>query len=160
MKTANLEPTATNYPSPGLLRIFAAMVYDSLLLAAVSLAYGALVVGLRVAIDGQPPQGQRIHWDVFSGSLISLGWFALLVFFYVFFWHRFGQTLGMKTWRLQMVDARSYQNASYQQCLIRSVVALFSLLFFGVGYWYTLFHPQQKTFHDILSGTRLILLSK
>jgi len=148
------------YESPSLLRIFAAMVYDCLLLAAVSIAYGALVVGLRVAIQGQPEVGQRIQWSILSGSLISVGWLAVLVFFYAYFWHRFGQTLGMKTWRFQMLDATTYQYASYKQCVIRSLAAILSLLLLGFGYWYKFFHPQQKMLHDLLSGTTLILLNK
>lgn len=157
MKTPQPVPL---YQSPGLPRVFAAMVYDSLLLAAVSLAYGALVVGLRVLIGGAPAAGQRIHWDLASSIFISLGWLALLIFFYVYFWQRFGQTLGMKTWRLQVVDAQTRQLASYQQCLIRSLTAIISLLLVGVGYWFKLFHPQQKMLHDLMSGTQLILLEK
>lgn len=159
MKESQSAPV-TLYESPGLLRIFAAMVYDSLLLAAVSIAYGALVVGLRVAIEGQPEVGQRHHWGILSGSLVTLCWFAVLVFFYAFFWHRFGQTLGMKTWKFQVLDARTYQLPHYKQCLIRSLAAIVSLLLLGFGYWCKLIHPQGKTLHDILSGTTLVLLKK
>src|SRR6187402_1974009 len=84
MKTPQPAPL---YQSPGLPRVFAAMVYDSLLLAAISLAYGALVVGLRVLLGGAPEAGQRIHWDLASSIFITLGWLALLVFFYAYFWH-------------------------------------------------------------------------
>ena len=158
MKTS---PTATIvYQSPGLPRVFAAMVYDSLLLTAISLAYGALVVGGRVLLGGAPAAGQRIHWDLLSSILISLGWFALLVCFYVYFWHRFGQTLGMKTWRIQMLDAATYQRATYRQCIIRSFAAILSMALLGLGYWSKFFHPQGKMLQDLLSGTTLVLLKK
>lgn len=159
MKSSDSTPQV-QYESPSLLRIFTAMVYDALLLAAVSIAYGAVVVGLRVAIEGQPEAGHRIQWSVLSGSLISLGWLAVLVLFYAYFWHRFGQTLGMKTWRFQMLDATTYQHASYKQCIIRSLAAILSFLLLGIGYWCKLFHPQRKMLHDVLSGTTLILLNK
>jgi uncharacterized RDD family membrane protein YckC len=148
------------YASPSLLRMLAAMVYDSLLLAAVSIAYGALVVGARVLIVGGPEVGQRIHWGILSSTLITLGWLAVLILFYVFFWHKFGQTLGMKTWRLQVIDSLSYQQPSYKQCMVRSLMAIVSFITLGFGYWCKFFHPQQKMLHDLFSGTHIILLKK
>jgi len=148
------------FASPKLLRIFAAMVYDSLLLAAISIAYGAVVVGLRVAIFGQPDAGQRIHWGWLASLSITLGWLVILMFFYVYFWQKFGQTLGMKTWRIQLVDATTNRGVSYRQAWKRSLFAWLSLLFLGAGYWYKFIHPQQRLLHDVASGTKLILLKK
>ncbi len=138
MKSKQPDP-APRYQSPGLLRIAASMVYDSLLLAAVSIAYGAVVVGLRVVIQGQPEPGHRIQWGFVSGSLVSLGWLAMLVLF-------------------QMLDAQTYQRASYKQCITRSFAAILSVVLLGFGYWCKFFHPQKKMLHDMLSGTTLILL--
>ena len=156
----NSKNPVVEYASPALLRIFASMVYDTLLLAAISIAYGALVVGLHVLIQGQPEAGQRIQWNLISSVFITIGWLAVLMLFYIYFWHRFGQTLGMKTWRLQMIDSETYELASYKKCFIRSVSALFSLVAFGFGYWYKFFNPKQKMLHDVTSGTQLILLKK
>ncbi|RZA06893.1 MAG: RDD family protein [Moraxellaceae bacterium] len=160
MKNSPVETTSVQYASPPLSRIFAAMVYDGLLLAAVSIAYGALVVGIHVLINGQPEAGQRIQWGLTLGILISIGWLFTLAFFFIYFWHKFGQTLGMKTWRLQMIDSQTLQLADFKKCCIRSAVASISLLFFGIGYWYRWFHPQQKMLHDVISGTQIILLKK
>ena len=157
MKSIGPE-SVPRYQSPGLLRIAAAMVYDGLLLAAISIAYGAIVVGLQVAIQGQPEAGQRIHWSAASGMAITLGWLAILIMFYAYFWHRFGQTLGMKTWRFQLLDAQTYQYASYKQCVIRSMAAILSVLLLGFGYWCKFLHPQEKMLHDVFSGTTLVLL--
>lgn len=148
------------FAAPKLLRIFAAMVYDSLLLAAISIAYGAAVVALRVVIFGQPDAGQRIHWSWLASISITLGWLMILMFFYVYFWQKFGQTLGMKTWRIQLVDAKTNRGVSYPQAWKRSLAAWFSLLFLGAGYWYKFIHPQQRLLHDVASDTKLILLKK
>ncbi len=153
------EP-AIEFVSPGLLRIFASMIYDGLLLAAISIAYGALVVGIRVAIVGQPETGQRIQWGLPAGIIVTLGWLLTLMFFYIYFWQKFGQTLGMKTWRIQVVNTHTNQLISYSQAYKRSAAALVSLMFFGVGYWVSLVHPQRRLLHDLFSGTRLILLKK
>ena len=152
--------TVTEFVSPSLLRIFAAMVYDCLLLAAISIAYGAVVLGLRVLIFGQPDVGQRIDWSLVAGIAITLGWLTTLMFFYIYFWQKFGQTLGMKTWRIQLVDAKTNQLVSYSQALKRSSFAWLSLLFLGAGYWCKLIHPQQRLLHDLASDTKLILLKK
>lgn len=148
------------YAVPGFMRVVASMVYDSLLLAAISIAYGAVVVGLRVLFMGQPDAGQRIHWGMLSSILITLGWLSVLMYFYIYFWHKFGQTLGMKTWRLQLVDAQTNLLPTYQQSIKRSFFALLSLLLLGFGYWCRFVHPQRRFMHDLLSGTKLILLKK
>ena len=160
MKTHTLKLSPNEFASPAIPRIFASMIYDTLLLAAISIAYGALIVALRVVIYGQPHEGQRIEWSLISSCIITAGWFILLMSFYMYFWRKFGQTLGMKTWRFQLVDAKTNQLPTYMQCFKRSICALFSLLFLGVGYWVILIHPQQRSLHDLASGTKLILLKK
>lgn len=151
---------AIEFASPSLLRIFASMVYDSLLLAAISIAYGAIIVGVRVAIFGQPEAGHRVQWSLPAEIIITLGWLLTLMFFYIYFWQKFGQTLGMKTWRIQVVNTQTNQSISFAQACKRSAAALVSLIFFGVGYWFSLVHPQHRLLHDLFSGTRLILLKK
>lgn len=148
------------FAAPGLLRIFASMVYDSLLLAAISIAYGAIVVGLEVALFGQPETGQRIQWSLLAKIIITLGWLLVLMFFYIYFWKKFGQTLGMKTWRIQLVDAQTNHLVDYSQAIKRSVTAIVSLLFLGIGYWFKFVHPQQRLLHDVASHTKLILLKR
>jgi uncharacterized RDD family membrane protein YckC len=156
----NPSSTAADFVAPGLPRIIAAMGYDCLLLAAISIAYGALVVGLRVAIVGQPEAGQRIHWDLLSGTFVTLGWLVVLMSFYMYFWHKFGQTLGMKTWRIQLIDSQTCQLPGYVQCGKRLLAAFLSLALLGFGYWCQLIHPKGRLLHDLLSGTQLILLKK
>lgn len=156
MSSLNPEQAA----SPGLLRIFASMVYDTLLLAAISIAYGAIITALSVVINGAPPQGERIHYSSIAQVSISLGWLLILTGFYAYFWTRFGQSLGMKTWRIQVVDAQTLQIPSLSQALKRSACAWLSLLFFGAGYWLSLIHPQKRLLHDLVSKTRLVLLKK
>lgn len=158
MKNTAISPI--EFASPGLLRIFASMVYDSLLLVAISIGYSALVVGLRVLLMGTPEHGHRIEWGVFAGTFVTIGWFVVLMFFYIYFWQKFGQTLGMKTWRIQLVNAQTNALPSYSQCVKRAGFALLSMLLLGCGYWYKLINPQGRLLHDLLSDTKLILLNK
>jgi uncharacterized RDD family membrane protein YckC len=155
------HPTSATsaYATPGLLRRFAAMVYDSLLLMAVSILYGAIAVGVNLIINGAPATGERVQWGHW-GIVVFIGWILTLLLFFCYFWSKSGQTLGMKTWRIKMFDAQSLQLPSLKQCLIRCVFAPISLLLLGAGYWLMYASPERQTLHDKISKTRLLLLSK
>lgn len=154
-----MPATQTHYATPGLLRRFAAMVYDSLLLLAVSMLYGALMVGMNVLLNGQPEPGDRMTWGAFN-VIIFIGWLLTLLFFFCYFWHKSGQTLGMKTWRIKIVNSSDLSLPSYGQCFIRCVCAPISLLCLGVGYWWMYGNIERQTLHDKVSNTRTLLIAK
>ena len=146
------------YSTPGLLRRFAAMVYDTLLIIAVSILYGFVAVGLNVLIQGTPEPGHRTEWG-YMGPILFAGWIGVLVFFFCYFWRKAGQTLGMKTWRMKIL-ARSGDLPSYKQCVIRCCCAPISFFCLGLGYWWMLVDAEHQTLHDRISGTRTYLLAK
>lgn len=148
-------PNAT-YPS--LLRRLAAMVYDTLLLAAVTILYGFIVVAINLAIQGAPATGEKLQWG-HTAPLVFIGWVASMVGFFCYFWRKAGQTLGMKTWRLQILTTNG-QLPSYGQCLQRCLYALISFACLGAGYWIMYADRDRQTLHDRLSGTRTYLLEK
>ena len=74
-------------------------------------------------------------------------------------WSRGGQTLGMRPWRLQVVDAAGH--APGRRALLRRYVAgTLSLLPAGAGFWWAWFDAGKLTWHDRLSGTRMRRLPK
>lgn len=151
---------ANDNPRPaGLLRRFAAMVYDSLLLMAVALAYGALVTLLNVLIQGVPDEREALQWGAWRLP-VFLGLLAVWVGFFYYFWGRSGQTLGMRAWRLKLTDAATGQLASPGQRLSRAVLAPFSFAMVGLGYFWLWVDPQRHTLHGRLSGTRIWLMPK
>lgn len=152
------EPQKTPRPA-GLLRRFAAMVYDSLLLMAIGLAYGAVITLLNVLIQGTPAQGEAIQWGHWRFPLF-IGLLSVWVGFFYYFWGRSGQTLGMRAWRLKLVDETSGQLASPQQRLARGLVAPLSLLLAGLGYFWLWVDPGRHTAHGRLTGTRVWLMPK
>ncbi len=141
-----------NYSTPGLWRRFAAMVYDTLLLAALSFLYGYVISAIYAAIKGIPEPGHHMEFGAMA-PLVFLGWMAVMLGFFCFFWRRSGQTLGMKTWRLTIRSADG-NLPSYRQCLIRLTCAPLSLAFLGAGYWLMYADKERQTLHDRLSGTR------
>jgi len=147
------------YSTPGLLRRFAAMVYDSLLIMSISILYGAIVTGINVAINGAPATGERITWGIF-GVVVFIGWLLTIGIFFCYFWHKTGQTLGMKTWRMKMVNSDDLNCPGYPQCIIRCLCAPLSIAFLGIGYWLMYANPERQTLHDKLSNTRVLLLDK
>lgn len=159
MQKKSAESTSGEFATPSLLRRFAAMVYDTLLLMAISIFYGAMMTGLNVLIKGAPAEGQRITWGGF-GIVVFIGWLLTLAWFFCYFWSRSGQTLGMKTWRMKMYDDNSMNLPSLSQCIIRCCCAPLSLLLLGAGYWVMYLRKDRQTLHDKLSNTRILLLAK
>lgn len=158
-KSAPEQPVIQEFAAPSLLRRFAAMVYDSLLVMAVSILYGAIATGINIAIKGAPATGERVSWGAF-GVVVFIGWILTLGFFFCYFWKKSGQTLGMKTWRMKMYDANSMQPPSYTQCIIRCCFAPLSMLLLGIGYWFMYLNRDRQTLHDKASKTRILLLAK
>jgi len=163
MSTSDTQPTPSDSSEavqlPRQWRRWAAMVYDSMLLVAVGLSYGALATGLNVLIKGAPEERTAIEWGAWE-PLVFLGLLASLMGFYYFFWGRSGQTLGMRAWRLKLVDARSHRLASPGQRIGRAMLAPLSFALFGLGYFWAWFDRDAHTLHGRLTGTRVVLVPK
>jgi uncharacterized RDD family membrane protein YckC len=143
------SPTST---SPSLLRRFAAMLYDSLLIVALVAVVNAAALGIMVkASDGQ----QQVLNPHFVQALTTLS----IAGFFCVFWLKSGQTLGMQAWRIKLVgfdgEAPSLQNA-----ILRCIGAVLSFLCLGLGYWWCLVDRKKRYWHDYLSRTELVLLPK
>lgn len=128
-----------------------AIVYDLLPLCALWFAT-SLVIYL---IDGQQ--------EVKPGSLgarveLVILWLVTGAYF-VLSWRRGGHTLGMRAWRLQVLGADGRQ-ASWKALWIRYAVAGASLLAFGLGFLWSLFDPEKRSWHDLASGTRFVRMDK
>ena len=141
------------------MRRFAAMGYDSLLLMAISILYGAVTTGINVVINGVPATGERISWG-FLGGVVFIGWIFTIGYFFCYFWHKSGQTLGMKTWRIKIVNTEDLNCPSYTRCIARFLCAPFSLCLLGAGYWLMYANAERQTMHDKISKTRTLLLEK
>ena len=131
-------------PSASLAKQVAAIIYDSFLIFSVLFVATALALVLNrgEAIEASP---------VFSLYLL------LVVFsFYAWFWHKSGQTLGMRAWKIRIVSEFG-GNPSWGVSYLRLVFALLSLGCFGLGYLWRLFRPY--TWHDKLSQTRVVDIS-
>lgn len=133
----------------GLLRRLAAIAYDLLLVAAVLFMVTIPFIAVR---GGEPVEiGDNLSYRI---ALV-----IVIYTFYVGFWTRSGRTLGMQSWGLQLetMDGRrpTLANAS-----VRFVAAIFSLLPFGLGFLWQLLDRDRLTWHDRISGTRMVYYPK
>ncbi len=136
MNTKNL----LQCPPAGLLKQLLAMLYDSFLIAAI------LFIGTAILLPFT--HGEAIH--SFSYSLYLL---MLIFIFYSWFWSKSGQTLGMKVWKIRIINDYGF-NPSWTESFLRLAFAFFSMACFGLGYLWRLFKPY--TWHDRLSHTKII----
>ncbi len=148
--------TLNELPKAPLWRKLGALVYDTLILAALSMAYGGLALTVKVRLMGYALEdGEKANLGL--GGFI--GWLLVMVAFYWFFWQRGGQTIGMRAWRLRLVSD-NYTKPGLIACLVRTLIAPCSLFLLGAGYWWQLIDKDQLSLHDRLSRTQVLLLPK
>ena len=97
------------------------------------------------------------------GDSVRGGWLGMLEFvvmwalaglYAVLSWRRGGQTLGMRPWRLRVVDAGG-ASATSRALWLRYAVGGLSLLLAGLGFWWAWIDRTGLTWHDRISGTRV-----
>jgi uncharacterized RDD family membrane protein YckC len=133
-------------------RRFAAIIYDTLLIAAISMGYGATGVAIRRWLSGADTVDTQSELHL----LFQLGWLVVVIGFFCFFWMKAGQTLGMRAWRLKIVKEHTTKTPSLQQCLGRCALAPIGLLGFFIG----LLRNDKQCIHDLLTQTQVVLLPK
>jgi uncharacterized RDD family membrane protein YckC len=140
--------SAIHHPTAGVFRRLAAGAYDALLLGALWMFSTLLVV---LARGGEPiPPG-------------NLGYQLLLVAtaaaFFMGFWMRGGQTLGMRAWRLQ-VERQSGLPLDLRTAVTRFLGGCLTVASLGLGLFWLWVDRDELTWHDRLSGTRVVVLPK
>ncbi|MGH8542882.1 MAG: RDD family protein [Gammaproteobacteria bacterium] len=131
----------------GLARRLAAVFYDLLVLSALLMLATALWLPFtRAAIEPGNP-----WYRAFLLVVIGAYFFA--------FWLAGGQTPGMRPWRLR-VERSDGRPLRSQDALLRVLAAALSWAALGLGFLSALADPEQRTWHDRLSGTRLVLTAR
>ena len=135
------------YPNAGLLRRFAAMLYDGFLVIAIWMTSTTLLVAL--VTDGAEV----------IGFLYQVFLYLELAAFYIFFWRLKGQTLGMQVWKIQLENNEG-ELLTYKACVLRFMTATLSVIGAGLGFFWMYFNKERLTFHDIASKSHVIYLGK
>ena len=131
----------------GLFRRLFAIFYDAFLLAAILF----IVSGFATAFN----HGKAIETDSIFYPLYVFILFSLSYLYFAWFWIHGGQSLGMKTWRIQL-QSTSNSKITWKTTAIRFICAIFSWSFFGLGFLWALFEKKNRCWHDLISKTVLI----
>ncbi|MDR2690486.1 MAG: RDD family protein [Azoarcus sp.] len=135
----------------GLRRRLACMLYEMLLLVGVlAFAWLAPWAFILWGLDAKAS-------PAWLGWLELLHAVAVLSGYFIWYWHRHGQTLAMQTWRLKVVAADG-RGLSVGRASLRCALAWPSVLSCGAGLLWALFDPERQFFHDRLAATRVVLL--
>ena len=145
-------------PAAGLIRRLAALLYDAFLVLAIWMVLGfaaQLIAGVETnqVIDG------RVQTNPAFGLLLFALMCASAAAFYVWFWTRGGQTLGMLAWRIR-VQSRDGSPMTVRQALLRFLCAWLSFFLFGLGYLWLYLDPNGDAAHDRLTETRVVVLPR
>lgn len=149
-------------PRAGFARRLSAIIYDLLILCAIiMLAAGLamLLVQILVWCSLISLQGYADIADYLNSSWrrwLYLGYFvAVILGFYIYFWCKAGQTLGMRAWRL-LVVTQDGNSLSFWQALSRALLALG-----GLGnLWLWLRWDKGLALQDQLTHTQVVVLTK
>ena len=143
-----MNDTASSPPARvPLWRRLAAAAYDGLVVLALMFLGTALVMPLsRGAVTPDHPLAELLY----QAYLLAIGFL-----FFAGFWLRDGQTLGMLAWRVKLKRSDGGARVSWKQALVRYLAAILSWAVLGLGFWWSLFDPEKKTWHDRLSQTEL-----
>jgi uncharacterized RDD family membrane protein YckC len=136
-------PTPAAFEAASLWRRLAAIVYDLFALFAVCFVAGAIALAFRHGTAVAP----HTWWFTAYLALACYGYFA-------YSWRR-RQTLGMRSWKLYLQSADGGQ-VTHRQTALRFVAAIVSWLPAGLGFWWSLWERERRTWHDLVSGTILL----
>lgn len=120
------------------------MLYDAVVLVAVLMVATAIAMlaGFRDVTAGK---------DLLFTLYLVAAWFLYLAWF----WHKGGMTLGMRAWRIIVVSDGGGR-PGWSQCLVRFLASLAAAAFAGIGFAWSLFEADRRTWHDMASRTRLV----
>ncbi len=128
------------------------MVYDALACSAILMAAFTIIFVLSLALFGeQAVVEDHLLWGSWVVRLL------LLLVLYAYFdvsWRRGGQTLGMRAWRLHVLNSDG-SAIDGRQSLVRFISALA-----GLGTLVAVLHPQNKALQDVLSNSQVYLRAK
>ena len=135
-------------------RLFA-WFYD--LLGALGIFILAVTIGLLVLYIISLPfveDFSQISTAASKNILWSVYLFLAVQYYYVWCWVKGGQTVGMKTWRLQLYKADGTL-LNWKEAYIRSFLSLG-----GLGNLWSLVDSEKRGWHDFIFDTRVVELPK
>lgn len=140
----NTNINASYYLPASVFRRLAALIYDAFIVFSIAILATAFALILN---EGQSFQNVQY---LFLSYL-----FIVIASFLTWFWQRSGQTLGMLSWKIKVVQADS-KPLTWKKAWVRLLVAIPFSLLFGITWLWCLFDKQKQSLHDRICGTQVI----
>jgi uncharacterized RDD family membrane protein YckC len=125
-----------NYKNIGFTKNIIICIYDLLLLFSILFFF---TLPLMIFSDGEGI-GKNIFYQLYL--------LFIIIIYYLWFWIKHNQTLGMKSWKSYIVNKDNEKKLSIKQCLLRMLIALIG------GHLFLLF--RKESLQDIISKTKLV----
>lgn len=149
-------------PPAGFFRRLAALFYDALIVIAIEMIAGGIVIAILEALFAAGLITYGNYVDVSDlltnhplwSPLYSLYLVLTGCYFFIFFWTRAGQTLGMRAWKLR-IQNEDGSAIRWTQAVLRLAVAGF-----GLANIMALVDPKKRGLHDLVAKTQVVVLPK
>jgi uncharacterized RDD family membrane protein YckC len=143
----------TSGTSAGFGRRVAALLYDSVLLAALLVIFtsGAVFLNHRHAVERETA-GAWVY-------LYRAGLIGVIAGYYLLNWTRSGQTLGMRAWHLRAVTPAG-KPLALKEAALRCIFGVLAWAPAALGVLWLYFDPEHLALHDRLSRTRVVHLQR
>lgn len=152
----------TTFPRSGFRRRLGAWVYDSLIVIAIYMIVGLIASALLTTLislnyivipDTLTPSDYAANSIIFKAILNSLA-LVLIIYFFIYFWSKSGQTLGMRAWRLRV------QQQNGELMLKATAIKRLLISLFGLGSLWVIVNRKEKlSLQDKLTNTEVVVLS-
>ncbi len=123
----------------------AAIVYDALLNLALWIIAALVFIGFN--------KGEAI--ETYQNVPLQVALATVSFAFFVGYWTRVGRTLGMQSWGLQL-ETPDGGKPTLATASVRFFAAILSWAPAGLGFLWQLWDKDKLTWHDRISGTRLV----
>lgn len=140
------------------MRRLAALLYDGFLVAAIWMLIGFVLQllvgpGTNTLVDG------TVQTDPVMDAITFVLMVASATGFYLWFWCKSGQTLGMVSWRLKLLSTDN-QLIDTKTGLLRFLLAWPSFFVAGIGYLWLYLDNEGDALHDKLSASKVVVVPK
>jgi uncharacterized RDD family membrane protein YckC len=135
-----------DYAPAGLFRRLAAALYDALVVFALCMLTTLTILAFR--------RGEAVGPGNF---LFQLSLLATAAFFYVGFWVKGGQTIGMRAWRIR-VERQTGEPLDWRTALSRFIAGMLCILPAGLGLFWMILDRRKLTWYDRMTHTRVVVL--
>src|SRR5690606_38139322 len=99
--------------------------------------------------------GKPFGYNNLAYQLYLLVWAGT---YFVWFWTKSGQTIGMLAWKIKLINPNGHLNM--KQASKRYLLGFLGFWGLGLNYWWAFFDSKKQTPAEIYSGTLMIKVPK